>query len=201
LSEPRQRLRISGDAAADDLISRDPFSLVCAMLLDQQIPMEKAFVGPAVLVSRLGGDRLDPVAVAAVDAQEFAAVMAGPPAVHRYHTSMAGRVQALAQHIVEHYGADTASLWAQAADGAELKRRLVGLPGFGEQKAKIFIALLGKQVGLQLPGWREAAGDYGLDGYRSVADVVDEVSLTKVREYKKAVKAGTSVGRSLSPAS
>jgi uncharacterized HhH-GPD family protein len=201
LSEPRQRLRISGDAAADDLISRDPFSLVCAMLLDQQIPMEKAFTGPAVLLSRLGGDRLDPVAVAGMDAQAFAEVMAGPPAVHRYHTSMAGRVQALAQHIVEHYGADTASLWSQAADGAELKRRLVGLPGFGEQKAKIFIALLGKQVGVELTGWREAAGDYGLDGYRSVADVVDDVSLTKVREYKKAVKAGTSVGRPLSPAS
>jgi len=159
------------------------------MLLDQQIPMEKAFIGPSVLAERLGVDRLDPGAVAEVDAVRFAAMMAGPPAVHRYHTSMAGRVQALAGAVAREYGNDARAIWADVATGAELVARLRALPGFGDQKARIFTALLGKQCGVRPAGWQEAAGDYGLPGHRSVADVVDPDSLLKVREFKRAAKA------------
>jgi uncharacterized HhH-GPD family protein len=187
-------LHLSQDPDADALLSRDPLALLLGMLLDQQIPMEKAFAGPAVLAERLGTDRLDPAAVAAVQPSDFAALMARPPAVHRYHTSMSGRVQALAAHVVEHYGGDAAAVWRDAADGRELLARLKALPGFGDQKARIFLALLGKQFDVRPPGWEEAAGDYATPGYRSVADVVDADSLLKVREHKKALKAATRGG-------
>jgi uncharacterized HhH-GPD family protein len=159
------------------------------MMLDQQIPMEKAFAGPRVLAVRLGVDRLDPAAVAAVDPEEFAAIMAGPPAVHRYHTSMAARVQALAAHVQAHYGGDAAAVWAGVRSGTDLLTRLEALPGFGNQKARIFVALLGKQCGVRPEGWQQAAGDYGTPGHRSVADVVDPASLLKVRDFKRAAKA------------
>lgn len=182
------RLVLAQEPAADDLLSRDPFALLVGMLLDQQFPMERAFAGPALIAERLGVDRLDPVEVAAQDEQTFVALMTGPPAVHRYPGSMAGRVVALAQHIVEHYDGDTAALWREAASGAELVARLKALPGFGQQKAAIFLALLAKQLGVRPEGWQRAAGDYALDGYRSVADVTDAASLHKVREHKRAVK-------------
>jgi len=159
------------------------------MLLDQQIPMEKAFVGPFVLAQRLGVERLDPAAIAEMDAAAFAAVMAGPPAVHRYHTSMAARVQALAGAVVREHGGDARAIWSSATTGAQLVGRLRALPGFGDQKARIFTALLGKQCGVRPEGWEAAAGDYGLPGHRSVADVVDPDSLLKVREVKRAAKA------------
>jgi uncharacterized HhH-GPD family protein len=186
----RAALHLAQDEAADALLSRDPFALVLGMLLDQQFPMEKAFYGPYLLAARLGVERLDPAEVAALEPERLAAVMAGPPAVHRYHTSMAGRVQALAAHLVTGYGGDAEALWREVGTGAELLGRVRGLPGFGDQKARIFVALLGKQLGVRPAGWREAAGDYGLEqGHRSVADVRDPVTLGKVREHKRAMKA------------
>jgi uncharacterized HhH-GPD family protein len=182
-------LHLTGDPAADDLLSRDPLALLIGMLLDQRIPMEKAFGGPRLLAERLGTDPLDAELIAAADPERVVAVMAGPPAVHRFPRSMAVRVQELAAAVVRDYHGDAAALWAGAASGPELLARLRALPGFGDQKARIFTALLGKQFDVRPAGWREAAGDYGLDGFRSVADVVDESSLQKVREHKKAARA------------
>ncbi|HYO17930.1 MAG TPA: HhH-GPD-type base excision DNA repair protein, partial [Dermatophilaceae bacterium] len=142
---PNPTLRLAQEPAADALLARDPFALLTGMLLDQQFPMERAFAGPRLLADRLGVDRLDPAAIALHDPDAFAALAAGPPAVHRYPASMAGRMQDLARHVVEEYAGDTATLWSTAPTGAELLRRLRALPGFGEQKARIFVALLGKQ--------------------------------------------------------
>jgi uncharacterized HhH-GPD family protein len=183
-------LCLAQDPDADALLSRDPFALLVGMLLDQQFPMERAFAGPLLLAQRMGADRLDAGAVAAADPEAFAALMAGPPAVHRYHGSMAARVQALARAVVDGYGGDASVLWTTVATGQELRSRLEALPGFGTQKAKIFTALLGKQLGVRPPGWREAAGEYGPDGAnRSVADVRDAGSLAAVRENKRLLKA------------
>ena len=151
--------------------------------------MEKAFAGPRLIADRLELVNLDPAVVAGTDPEDFAAIMAGPPAVHRYPQSMGARVQALAQVIVEEYDGDAASLWTPVTSGAQLYQRLTALPGFGPQKAKIFVALLAKQLGVRPKGWQAAAGDYGLKGFRSVADVVDDDSLLKVRETKRAAKA------------
>ncbi|MFF9562085.1 HhH-GPD-type base excision DNA repair protein [Leifsonia sp. NPDC014704] len=181
-------LNITGDPEADALLDQSPFALLTGMLLDQQIPMETAFAGPAKLRDRLGS--LDPATVAALDPDKLAEVMKQTPAVHRFPGSMAARVQALAAAIVSDWGGDTAAIWTQGEpDGAEVLRRLKALPGFGEQKAKIFLALLGKQKGLTAAGWQQAAGDYGSEGYRSVADIVDADSLARVREHKRAMKA------------
>jgi len=185
-------LHLSQDAAADDLLSRDPFALLLGMLLDQQFPMEKAFAGPFVLARRLGVDRLDPASVAAIDPGDFAALMAGPPAVHRYHTSMAARVQTLAAHVAREHGGDARAVLSGVPTGAALVARLRALPGFGDTKARIFTALLGKQCGVRPPGWEQAAGDYGLPGRRSVADVVDAVSLAEVRATKQAARRAAS---------
>jgi uncharacterized HhH-GPD family protein len=183
-------LQLSQDADADALLDRDPFALLVGMLLDQQFPMERAFAGPALLARRLGTDVLDPRAVAAHDADDLVALMTGPPAVHRYPKAMAARVQALAAHVVEQYDGDAAALWTGAHDGRELYARLAALPGYGRQKAQIFVALLGKQRGVTPDGWREAAGAYGEEGsHRSIADVVDPESLARVRESKQAAKA------------
>ncbi len=186
----RPPLRLAQNHPADALLTADPFALLTGMLLDQQIPMEKAFAGPYVLADRLGdGSRLDPEIVAAYAPEAFAALMAGPPAVHRFPGSMAGRVQALARAVVEDYGGDCVTLWSTAPTGAELLRRLVQLPGFGEQKARIFVALLGKQCGVRPRGWRDAAGPYGEQGSRrSVADVRDAGTLAEVRAFKKEMK-------------
>ena len=181
---------ITGDAEADALLDRDPFALLAGMLLDQQFPMERAFAGPATIVRRLGADRLDPRTVADADPQGFADLCATPPAVHRYPGSMAGRLQALARTVVDDYDGDAAAIWEQAASGAELLARLKALPGFGETKAAIFLALLGKQRGVRPRGWKQAAGDYAeARSFRSVADVVDPASLAKVRAFKQAQKA------------
>ena len=197
-------LHITGDAEADALLSTDPLALLLGMLLDQQVPMETAFAGPAKLLDRLGADgakasgakKLDAKTIADYDADELEAVFRITPSIHRYPGSMAGRAQALAASVVETWGGDVSAIWTapddngDAPDGAEILKRLKALPGFGEQKAKIFLALLGKQYGLTADGWRESAGDYGLEGsYRSVADIVDPESLGKVREFKKAAKA------------
>jgi uncharacterized HhH-GPD family protein len=182
------RLKIAQDEAADEVLASDPFALLCGMLLDQQFPMEHAFMGPAKVKERFGS--LDTAAIGAADPEAFADLCAIPPAVHRYPRSMAGRIQDLARHIRGEYDGDTARLWSEATSGRDLLRRLQALPGFGKQKSQIFVALLGKQLGVRPDGWREAAGNYAEEGsFRSVADVVDEVSLERVRSFKKEMKA------------
>ena len=180
-------IRITQDERADQVLTDDPFALLAGMLLDQQFPMERAFAGPAKVLERFGS--LDPARIAEADPEEFAALCATPPAVHRFPGSMAARLQALAALVVEEYDGDTARLWTEAADGRDLLKRVMAIPGFGKQKAQIFVALLAKQVGVRPDGWEAAAGGYAEEGYRSVADVVDEVSLQKVRDYKKSKKA------------
>ena len=183
-------LRLAQEPEADALLASDPFALLAGMLLDQQIPMERAFAGPATIARRLGVDRLDPGHLADIDPDAFVAVLSEPPAVHRFPGAMAGRVQALARVVVEEYDGDTARIWMTADSGRTLVQRLSALPGFGEQKAKIFTALLGKQMGVRPAGWREAAGAYGEEGSRrSVADLTGPESLTQVRAFKKALKA------------
>lgn len=180
-------IHITGDDTADKVLSDDPFALVTGMLLDQQFPMEHAFLGPAKILDRFGN--LDPALIAAADPEEFAAMCATTPAVHRFPGSMAARIQALATLVVEKYDGQTARLWTEATDGKDLFKRIQELPGFGKQKAQILVALLAKQVGVRPEGWEAAAGDYALPGRRSVADVVDPVSLQEVRDYKKQKKA------------
>ena len=181
-------LRLTGDPAADQLLSEDAFALLIGMLLDQQIAMELAFLGPARLAERLEGP-LDPASVAGTDPDALEAVFRITPAIHRYPGSMAKRVHALATHLVEQHDGRAAAVWEDAVDGADLKRRLLALPGYGDQKARIFIALLGKQCGVRPEGWEAAAGEYAAPGYRSIADVLDEESLQRVRESKQAAKA------------
>jgi uncharacterized HhH-GPD family protein len=183
-------LFLAQDADADALLDRDPFALLLGMMLDQQIPMEKAFFGPKLLAERMGVDRLDPADVAGHDPDTFAKMFAGPPAIHRFPGAMAARAQALARVVAENYDDDAATIWQGASSGEQLLKRLGDLPGFGEQKARIFLALLGKQRGVRPRGWRVAAGSFGEDGvYHSVADVTSEESLQKVRAFKKEMKA------------
>ena len=182
-------LHITDDPTADDLLSNDPLALLIGMLLDQQVPMETAFAGPAKIRERLGA--FDAATIADQDTEAFAALCRMPPAVHRFPDSMAARVQALCAAVRDEWGNDAATIWTRNdPDGAEVLKRLKQLPGFGDQKARIFLALLGKQYGFGGHGWREAAGDYGAEGsFRSVADIVSPESLTKVREFKRAAKA------------
>ncbi|GAA2170503.1 HhH-GPD-type base excision DNA repair protein [Agrococcus versicolor] len=188
-------LHITGDEAADRLLSDDPFALLTGMLLDQQITMEAAFAGPAKLHDRIGD--LEPQRIAGMSADAFKDVMAERPAVHRFPGSMATRVQDLARAVVDEWDGDAAAIWTRGEpDGAEVLRRLQALPGFGEQKARIFLALLGKQRGFEGAGWRAAAGAYGEEGaYRSVADIVDAESLRQVRATKQAAKAASKAGK------
>src|SRR5690349_1196257 len=182
------QIRIAQDDAADEVLSEDPFALLVGMLLDQQYPMEHAFRGPWKIRSRFG--TLDPSAVAGAEPEAFADLCSTPPAIHRYGRSMAGRVQQLAAVVRDEYGGDARRIWTEAPDADDLLARLRALPGFGDQKARIFAALVGKQLGVRPAGWQEAIGPYAEDGsYRSVADVVDGESLQKVREFKQAAKA------------
>jgi uncharacterized HhH-GPD family protein len=158
------------------------------MLLDQQYPMEHAFRGPWKILDRFG--TLDPARIAAAEPEAFADLCATPPAIHRYGRSMAARVQQLAAVVRDEYGGQAQSIWENATDADDLLARLRALPGYGDQKARIFAALVGKRLGVRPPGWQEAIGPYAEDGsYRSVADVVDAESLQKVREFKQAAKA------------
>jgi uncharacterized HhH-GPD family protein len=182
-------LRIAQDDAADELLGRDPLALVLAMLLDQQFPMERAFSAPRLLADRLGVPALSAAELADADPGELVRVFQGPPALHRYPGSMAGRTQDLCRLLVERYDGRPEHLWDDAPDGATLVRRLGELPGFGAQKSKIFLALLGKQYGVTPPGWREAAGAYGDEGSRrSVADITGPETLAEVRRFKQEQK-------------
>jgi uncharacterized HhH-GPD family protein len=183
-------LCLAQDAEADTFLAEDPFHLMIGMVLDQQVPLEWAFRAPLELFKRLGSP-LDADALAGMDPEALTALFAQRPSLHRYPASMAKRVQALAVEMVEKYGGKPAGLWENVKSGAELLKRIKALPGFGDQKARIFVALLAKQLGVRPDGWVEASAPYGEPGsFRSVADIVDEASLTKVREYKKAAKAG-----------
>ncbi|MGA8988262.1 HhH-GPD-type base excision DNA repair protein [Aeromicrobium sp.] len=180
-------IQIAQDPHSDEVLTNDSFALLAGMLLDQQFPMERAFAGPAKVLDRFG--TLDPAAIADAEPEAFADLCATPPAIHRYGRSMAGRMQALARVVVDDYDGDAARIWTEARTGKELLARLRALPGFGEQKAKIFTALVAKQLGVKPAGWTKVAGDYGRKGHRSVADVVDAESLAKVRAFKQEQKA------------
>src|SRR4051812_29520538 len=183
-------LHLAYEPEADRLLDADPLALLVGMLLDQQIPLEKAFTGPYVLATRLGVERLDAAVIAGYDPEAMAALFATPPAIHRFPGSMAGRVQALCAVVRDEYDGDASAVWTGVDSGADLVKRLKALPGFGQQKAQIFAALLGKQLGVRPAGWREATGAYGEEGsYRSVADIVDAGSLARVRSHKQETKA------------
>lgn len=189
-------LHLAQDPEADALLGRSPLAALTGMLLDQQVPMEWAFKGPATIAQRLGADDLDAHEIAAYDPEAFAALLSDKPAVHRYPGSMAKRVQQLCQYLVEHYDGDAEGVWRDAATGQELLKRLTDLPGFGRQKAQIFLALLGKQLGVQPEGWREAADAYGEpNSFRSVADITGPESLTKVRAHKQEMKAAAKAAK------
>ena len=181
------QIRIAQDESADEVLSNDPFALLTGMLLDQQFPMERAFAGPAKVKERFGN--LDPAKIADAEPEAFADLCSTPPAVHRYGRSMAGRIQAVAAVVRDEYDGDVTAIWTGVGT-AEVVKRLKALPGFGDQKARIFAALLGKQLDVRPEGWREAIGPYAEEGSRrSVADVTDETSLQEVRDFKKAAKA------------
>jgi uncharacterized HhH-GPD family protein len=179
---------ITGDARADELLARDPLALLVGMLLDQQVPMEWAFAAPAALADRLGGG-LDTCAIAAMDPDDLAAAFTAKPALHRYPASMAKRTHALCTHLVERYQGRAERVWTTAPTGDELLRRLRELPGFGAEKAKIFLALLGKRLGVRPDGWEEAASPFSDDVARSVADATSPEALEEVRAFKRARKA------------
>jgi uncharacterized HhH-GPD family protein len=180
-------LTLAQDADADAVLSANPLALLIGMLLDQQFPMERAFASPALLAERVGP--LTAATLAEYDTEALVAAFTGPPALHRYPRSMAERVQAMCRLLVADWGGEAERLWVDAASGREVLANLQSLPGFGKQKAQIFTALLGKQCGVRPEGWREAAGAYGEDGSRrSIADVVDPVTLGEVREFKQAQK-------------
>ncbi len=192
------RLSLCFDDQGDALLARDPFALVTGMLLDQQMPMERAFLGPWKLAERMGTtERLDVARIAAYDPEEFAALVATPPAVHRFPGSMAGRIQGVAGHVVSEYAGDAGAIWRSVPSGDALYQRLVAMPGYGDQKSRILVALLGKQFGVRPRGWREAAGAYGDPGsHRSVADVTDKDSLLAVRSFKQQAKAAKAAAES-----
>ncbi|QNO36546.1 Fe-S cluster assembly protein HesB [Protaetiibacter sp. SSC-01] len=189
-------VHLTGDPDADRLLSDSPLALLIGMLLDQQVPMETAFAGPEKLRTRMGGE-LDAAAIADADPEALAELFKESSAIHRFPGSMAARVQALCRTIIDDWHGDAAAIWTEGSpDGATVLRRLKALPGFGDQKARIFLALLGKQYGFDGAGWREAAGAYGEEGsYRSVADIVDAESLQKVRAAKKAAKAAAKTAK------
>ncbi|MFI8171014.1 HhH-GPD-type base excision DNA repair protein [Streptomyces sp. NPDC085931] len=190
-------LHLAQDPEADALLGRSPLAALTGMLLDQQIPMEWAFKGPATIARRLGADDLDAHEIAAHEPEAFAALLARKPAVHRYPGSMAKRIQQLCRYLVEHYDGDAEAVWRDAGTGGELLKRLAELPGFGKQKAQIFLALLGKQLGVRPAGWREAAGPYGEEkSFRSVADITGPESLARVRAHKQEMKAAAKAAKS-----
>lgn len=178
---------ITGDEASDRLLSDDPLALVLGMLLDQQVPMEWAFRGPATLADRLGG--LDAADIAAMDVDDFVAVCAQKPAIHRYPAAMGKRIHQVCGIVADTYDGDASRIWTGASDAADLEDRLRSLPGYGDEKAKIFIAILAKRFGQRISGWTEVAAPFSDDEPRSVADVDSPESLDRVRSWKKMMKA------------
>jgi uncharacterized HhH-GPD family protein len=189
-------MHLTGDKEADALLSKDPLALLLGMVLDQQVTMEKAFWAPSELARRMGGS-LDPAAIASYNPEKFVALFSERPALHRFPGSMAGRVQAVCQIVLDEYGGKADGIWKKLPDGNTLIKRLSALPGFGEQKSRIFAALLGKQLGVQPEGWRAATSPFGEEGsHMSVADISSPETLALVREHKKAMKAKAKAGTS-----
>ena len=180
-------LYITADPEADGLLNRDGTALLVGMLLDQQVPMEWAFAGPATLHRRLG--HLDAARIAAMDVDDFVAVCCAKPAIHRFPASLGRRIHQLCGVLADDYDGRGEAVWTGVANGAELYARLRALPGYGEEKARIFVAILAKTQGVAPPGWREAAGKFGDDVPRSVADITGPETLAAVRAWKKAQKA------------
>ena len=180
-------LAVTGKPDADALLNRDPLALLLGMLLDQQVPMEWAFTAPFTLEQRLG--HLDVTRIVAAGPEALTAAFCAKPAVHRYPASMATRAYALCQHLADEYGAQPAAVWQDVETGDELYRRLRALPGFGDEKAKIFLAVLGKRCGITPPGWAERALPFSDSTPRSVADIDGPESLQRVRAWKKEQKA------------
>ncbi|MFI7679678.1 HhH-GPD-type base excision DNA repair protein [Actinophytocola sp. NPDC049390] len=188
-------LWLTTDSEANELLDREPLALLIGMLLDQQITIETAFAGPKKILDRIGS--LDARTIAEYDPEKFAALCSTPPAIHRFPGSMAKRIQALCQGLVDEYDGDAEALWtAGKPNGAEVLKRLKALPGYGDVKAQIFLALLGKQRGLKATGWQKAAGEFGKKGtHLSVADITDQASLLEVRAYKKQMKAAAKAAK------
>ncbi len=186
-----KNLPFTGDPKADRYLAEDPLALLIGMVLDQQVPLEKAFAGPWVLRQRLG-TKLDAARIAVMDPDELTALFVEKPALHRFPAAMAARVQDLCRLLVAEYGGKAASVWTTAATGDELFRRVKALPGFGEHKARIFVALLGKQLGVRPRGWEKAAGPFGRAGsLASVADIDSPGALLAVRAHKRAMRAAS----------
>jgi uncharacterized HhH-GPD family protein len=181
-------LPVTGNEEADRLLVEDPLARLIGMLLDQQVPMEWAFSSPLKLKERLGG-QLDAAAIAAMPTEDLEAVFKGPPALHRFPGSMAKRTQQLCQHLVDEYDGKAEAVWTGVESGAELFDRLRALPGYGGEKAKIFLALLAKRFGVRPAGWEEPAKPFSDDTRRSVADVSSPEALLEVRAFKKMMKA------------
>jgi uncharacterized HhH-GPD family protein len=180
-------LAVANDPAANELLNTDPLALLLGMLLDQQVPMEWAFLAPSKLKDRLGGT-LDASEIVALGPEKVEAIFRDKPALHRFPGSMGKRAYAVCQHLVEHYGGKAEALWSDGVDGAELLRRLKELPGFGDEKAKIFVALLAKRMGVRPEGWEKAAGPFADETPRSVADIDSPEAFARVREWKQAQK-------------
>ena len=181
-------LAVTGDRDADALLNTDPLALVLGMMLDQQVPMEWAFGSPFTLKERLGGI-LDASAIAAMSLEDLEVMFKGPPALHRYPGSMAKRTQQLCQHLVDEYSGSAEAVWLGVTSGPELYARLHAMPGFGGEKARIFMAVLAKRFGIRPEGWEEPARPFSDDLHRSVADVDSAEALLEVRAFKKLMKA------------
>jgi uncharacterized HhH-GPD family protein len=179
---------VTGDPDADALLVDEPLALMLGMMLDQQVPMEWAFKGPATIKGRLGG-RLDATEMAAMDPEDLVAVFVAKPAVHRYPAAMGRRAHDLSQFLVEHYDGDAGAVWRDVDTGDELYRRVRELPGYGDEKAKIFVAILAKRLGVRPPGWEAVSAPFSDTTPRSVADIDSTETLTRVREFKKMMKA------------
>jgi len=180
-------LPITGNADADRLLVEDPLALLLGMLLDQQVPMEWAFTGPWTLRERLG--HLDAGKIAAMPRDDFVDVCRDKPAIHRFPKSMGERAHAVCEHVVERYDGDAAAIWSDGADAKTVYKRLREVPGYGDEKTKIFLAILAKRFGIKPEGWEQVAGPFADDTPRSVADVSSEEALQEVRRWKKAQKA------------
>jgi uncharacterized HhH-GPD family protein len=175
------------DPAANKLLETDPFALLIGMVLDQQVKMEKAFGGPYELQKRLGrppSTGLDAREIASMDPDRLDRVFRERPALHRFPGNMARRVQAMAAAVVTEYGGDAGSIWRDAGTGDELAARISALPGFGEMKTKIMVAILAKRFGVQPPGWEKHAATW-----HSVADVDSAETMAQARAAKREMKA------------
>jgi uncharacterized HhH-GPD family protein len=179
---------VTGDPDADALLVEDPFALLVGMLLDQQVPIEVAFLGPAKLRDRLG-DRFSVAGLAAMSEDDVVAACRARPGVHRYPAAMGRRLHALAMVLLTRYEGRADAVWAGVEDGESLRRRLVGLPGFGDEKARIFVALLAKRFGVRPPGWEAASVPFSDEEPRSAADISSPEAFERVKAWKRAMRA------------